>query len=82
MAKVRELRSIIYGKYDSEAEFAQVIGWERQRLSKITNGQKEPNVEELNSLALGLGISVEKVAQIFLNFKSPNRQQSARIPMA
>lgn len=76
MAKVRELRSIIYGKFDTESDFAQALGWERQRLSKITNGQKEPNVEELNSLATGLGISVEKVAQIFLAFKSPNEQQT------
>ena len=76
MAKIRELRGLIYGAYDSEADFAKAIGWDRQRLSKITNGQREPNIEELNSLAKGLGITVEMVAHIFLATKSPNRQQN------
>lgn len=77
MAKIRELRSIIYGKYDSESQFAQVLGWEKQRLNKITNGKKEPDVVELNALASGLGVSVDNIAQIFLRFKSPNEQQNA-----
>lgn len=77
--KVRELRSAIYGQYDSEAEFAKALGWPRQRLSKITNGQKEPNVSEINDLALGLGFSVDAIAQIFLRQKSPNGQQNERL---
>lgn len=80
--KVRELRSLIYSKYDSEAQFAEQIGWPRQRLSKITNGQKEPTVVELNTIAKGLGRSVEEIAQIFLRTKSPNRQQSDQTPAA
>lgn len=72
--KVKELRSLIYGKYDSEAEMASRIGWSRQRLSKITSGLKEPDVSEINVIAQALGISLEEVAQIFLRYKSPNRQ--------
>lgn len=74
-AKVRELRGLIYSKFDSEAEMAAAIGWPRQRLSKITNGIKEPDVNELNALANPLGKSVGDIAQIFLRYKSPNRQQ-------
>lgn len=76
MAKIRELRSIIYGKYDSESQFAKELGWKKQRLNKITNGKKEPDVVELNALASALGISVDSIAQIFLRSKSPNRQQT------
>lgn len=72
--KIRELRGLIYTAYDSEADFANALGWTRQRLSRITNGSKEPDVEELNTLANGLGVSVEMVVKIFLLHKSPNRQ--------
>jgi len=75
MAKIRGLRSAIYGLYDSEAEFAREIGWTRQQLSKITNGQKIPDVAEINALASGLHTSVESVCQFFLNRRSPNEQQ-------
>jgi len=74
--KVRKLRAMIFGLYDSESDFAAAIGWSRQRLNKITNGIKEPDVEELNTLANGLKSSVGDIAQIFLSYKSPNEQQA------
>jgi len=74
--KIKELRGIIYSKYDSEAEMAKVMGWPRQRLSKITNGLKEPDVNELNAIAEPLDIPVGEIAQIFLRTKSPNGQQN------
>lgn len=75
MQKVRELRGLIYSQYDSETEFANSIGWPRQRVNKITNGTKEPDIDELNVLAKALNKSVGDIAQIFLRYKSPNRQQ-------
>lgn len=74
MRKVRELRGLIYGQYDSEAQFASTVGWPRQRVSKITNGIKEPDIDELNVLAKALNKSVGEIAQIFLRYESPNRQ--------
>lgn len=73
--KIKELRGLIYSHYDSESEFAQKLQWPRQRLNKITNGIKEPSIEELNALSRGLGVSVNDMAQIFLKLKSPNEQQ-------
>ena len=73
--KVRELRALIYGAFASEAECARAMGWARQRLSRITNGRKEPDVTELNALSKALGTSVENLAQIFLRLSSPNEQQ-------
>lgn len=75
MDKVKELRGLIYGQYDSESQFAKAVGWPRQRVSKITNGVKEPDIGELNVLAKALNKSVGEIAQIFLRYKSPNRQQ-------
>lgn len=76
MSKVKELRGLIYSKYDSEAEMAQSMHWPRQRLSKITNGKKEPDVTELNVMARSLGEPVDCLVQIFLRYKSPNGQLS------
>lgn len=75
--KVFELRGLIYSKFDNEAKCAQAMGWPRQRLSKITNGKKEPDVEELLELSNVLNYSLEELAHIFLRKKSPNEQQSA-----
>lgn len=75
MEKVKELRGLIYSQYNSETEFAHFIGWPRQRVNKITNGLKEPDINELNVLAEALNVSVGEMAQIFLRHKSPNRQQ-------
>lgn len=75
-SKIKELRGLIYGKFDSEADMASFLGWPRQRLNKITNGIKEPDIKELNELAEALEKSVGDIAQIFLKRQSPNRQQS------
>jgi transcriptional regulator with XRE-family HTH domain len=74
--KIFELRSLIYGKFDSETAFAEHLGWTRQRLNKITTGQKEPSVTEVHIIAEGLGIDVSVIFQIFLHFWSPDRQRN------
>lgn len=75
--KNRGLRSLIYSKYDSEAEMARTMGWARQRLSKITNGDKIPDVFELDDLAKALDTSMSKIAPLFLPKESPNEQRNA-----
>lgn len=75
--KVKELRGLIYSKYDSESELAEKIGWSRQRISKITNGVKEPDIDEIAALSKALGKSVGEIAEIFLRYKSPNGQQNS-----
>ena len=77
MKKVRELRGIIYSQYDTEADLASQLGWPAQRLNKITNGVKEPDLEELNALSEALNRPVSELLQIFLRHKSPNEQRPA-----
>jgi len=62
-----ELKNRIRAKYGSESEMARQIGWPRQRLNKITNGIKEPDVAELHVIAVSLGLSISKVATFFLH---------------
>lgn len=68
----REIKSMIYGKFDTEKDCADAMGWPRQRLNKITNGKKEPSVSEVVQLANAVDRSVEYVANIFLRMTSPN----------
>ena len=74
MARVTELKGLIYGKYDNEKQLADELGWTKQRLNVITNGRREPDLEELEALAGKLDKSVEEMVYIFLRNKSPNRQ--------
>lgn len=67
MAKIKGLRGAIYERFDSEAKFAQMLGWPRQKLNRITTGQREPTITEVNEIAVGLEIPVEEVASFFLH---------------
>lgn len=67
MAKVLEICGMIHSKYESEARFAEALGWPRQRLNKITNGKKEPDLQEVAEMANGLNEPLEKIAYIFLH---------------
>lgn len=72
MGKVFELSALIHGKFRTDSEFARYIGWTRQKLYKIVNGQKDPTLEEAIVIARGLSVPLETIAQIFLRYKSPN----------
>lgn len=72
MGKIIPLRGLIYSKYERESHFADAIGWSRQRLNKITNGTKEPDLREVQTMAEGLGVPFMEVANIFLRKESPN----------
>ena len=72
MSKILPLRGLIYSKFNSEAECADALGWSRQRLNKITNGKKEPDLEEVQALANVHDVSFMEVANIFLHLKSPS----------
>lgn len=72
MGKVFELSALIHGKFRSDSDFARHIGWPRQRLYKIVNGLKDPSLDEAIIIAEGLEEPLDKIAQIFLRYKSPN----------
>ena len=65
MAKLMELSSLIHGKYNSESQLARDLGWSRQRLNMLTNGRKEPDLDEAIALADKLDVSLDVIASIF-----------------
>ena len=72
MAKVLALSGLIHSKFEHESEMASALGWSRQRLNKITNGNKEPDLYEVRDISDVLGESFMTVAKIFLDRRSPN----------
>ena len=72
MGKILELNGLIHLHFSSETEMARVLNWPRQRLNKITNGDKEPDLGEVRDIANVLEEPFDKVAHIFLSRKSPN----------
>lgn len=77
--KVKAFRGLIYSKFDSEAEFARKMGWERQKVNKLSNGVRQPNLEEIDTMAKTLGVSELELFHIFLAQKSPNRQHTMEV---
>ena len=78
MQKIRELRGMIYSRFNSESECARALGWSRQRLNNITNGKSEPSIKELNDLSEILHVETQLLFQIFLRQKSPNERRFER----
>lgn len=65
------LNGLIYNKYRNQSDMAEKMGWSRQRLNKIINGKKVPDLMEVDCLATALGVDLMTVAQFFLPEKSP-----------
>lgn len=70
--KIMELSSLIHGQFRSQAAFSRHIGWSKQHLNKIVNGDKQPSLEEVQTIAEGLSVPFMMIANIFLRQKSPN----------
>jgi len=76
MPKVKEFRGVIYSKFDSESEFARAMNWNKQRLNRITNGLKQPDLGEIDEMAATLGVKMEELIAIFLAYKSTIARQN------
>lgn len=72
MAKNMQLNGMIHARFDSESDMARSMGWSRQRLWKITNGKKVPDLFELRDMADAMGCTMGDLAHIFLPNQSAN----------
>lgn len=72
MEKNMDLNGLIHGQFKNQAAFAAHIGWRRQRLNKIVNGEKMPSLDDCQEIAEGLGVPFMMIAGFFLKKKSPN----------
>lgn len=62
-----QFRGLIYSKYRNEAALASAMGWNRQRLNKITTGKRVPTLMDLSALSTALSCSLEQLAGYFLS---------------
>lgn len=63
-------RGMVYSKYKTIADFAQAIGWTRQKATNIVNGIQEPSLDDTDKMARALDLSLEDTARFFLPRKS------------
>jgi len=76
-SKIYELRSIIYGKFDSQTKLADALGWSKQRISKISSGKKEPSIREAHRIAEVLEMDIATVVEIFVQYWSTQKEDKA-----
>jgi len=67
-----KLRGAIYSKFKSASACASVMGWHKQKLSKVINGQYVPNVDEIKEIAKVCQMSNAEFDVVFLPFRSQN----------
>jgi len=65
------LNGLIHNQFESQSDMAAAMGWSRQRLNKILNGKKKPDLDEVCAMARTLGVPFMTVAQFFLTNLSP-----------
>lgn len=59
-------RGLVYSKFKTIADFAQTIGWTRQKATNIVNGLQEPSLDDTDKMAKALDLSLDETARFFL----------------
>ena len=63
-------RGLVYSKFKTIADFAQAIGWTRQKATNIVNGMQEPSLDDTDKMAKALDLTLDETARFFLPKKS------------
>lgn len=69
---IEKLREKVYGKYRNQANFSKTIGWNPNRINKILNQKKIPDVDECATISRALSLSEAEFIKIFMPYLSPN----------
>lgn len=59
------LRGLVFGRFRTIADFADAIGWDRNKAARIVNGKQEPSKKDMDALIVFFGIQQEHVAPLF-----------------
>lgn len=70
--QVTRLRSMVYAKYESQAEFARQLKWHVNKVNNMLNGKYVPDVDEAAEISRLLGMSDNENLDIFLHKISPS----------
>ena len=74
---VRRLKAEIVAEYGTQTEFSKVIGWHKNKVSKIVCGNYKPDTDEVAKIVDTLHLDEKKYLEIFLPSKSPNGETGA-----
>lgn len=66
------LKSAIFRKYRTIAEFLQDIGWSRSKMGRLLGGKYLPDVVEAATISRLLELQTDEYIKIFLPLPSPN----------
>ena len=61
-----KLCGLIYGKFSNLSDFANALGWHRQKITKFVYGTQTPDIVEADAMAKALGVTLDEIADIFL----------------
>ncbi len=65
-ARLSDLKTCIAMRFDSESEMARLVGWDRNRLNRITTGAKVPSLLDVTILSMALRMTLDEVTAFFL----------------
>ena len=67
---INNVRGAVYARYKDIATLAEKIGWSRQKLSMFVNGNREPNLSDIQVIAGAMEMDVAELTLFFLELKS------------
>jgi len=59
------IRGLVFSKYNSISDFADAIGWERNKASRIVNMKQPPSKKDMEEMIVVLDIPQASVAPVF-----------------
>lgn len=71
------LRGKIVEEYRTQSAFADAIGWHKNKVTRMLNGEYKPDTDEVAKIADILQLSENQFCDIFLPLKSPNGENIA-----
>lgn len=75
---LNRLKGEIIAVFGTQDAFSSAIGWHRNKVSRLVNGQYIPDINEATDISSLLKLSPEKYYEIFLPQLSPNGEVGAR----
>lgn len=69
---VLAFRGAVFGRYRTQSEFCDAMGWHRNKVSKLMRGKYMPDVDEAAKLSEKMGMTIDEYQKIFLPRSAPN----------
>ena len=76
---VCRLRGEIAAEFKTQSAFAEAIGWYKNKVSKMLNGEYKPNTDEVALIADVLHLDERRYCDVFLQKISPIGDKSKPI---